>query len=124
MGSVTTDPVLRGTPVTVTAEMIRQYADITNDHNPIHLDPVFAASTPMGGVIAHGTMSLALIWQMLRVGFGPERTARAQLSIRFTRPVRIGARLVASGEPLADGSYAVRVSDQDGLAVIEGSVRL
>lgn len=124
MGSVTTDPVLRGTPVTVTAEMIRQYAEITNDFNPIHLDPDFAASTPMGGVIAHGTMSLALLWQMLRAGFGPERSSRAALSIRFTRPVRIGARLTASAEPLADGSYRVRVCDQDGMAVIEGSARL
>jgi 3-hydroxybutyryl-CoA dehydratase len=124
MGSVTTDSDLRGSPVTVTADMIRQYADITNDHNPIHLDPVFAASTPMGGVIAHGTMSLALIWQMLRAAFGPARSSRADLSIRFTRPVRVGARLTASATPMADGSYRVQVADQDGLTVIEGSVRL
>lgn len=124
MGSVTEQKTLRGVPVTVTADMIRQYADITNDYNPIHLDPVFAATTPMRGIIAHGTMSLALVWQLLRAEFGPTRCSTAAVSIRFTRPVRIGARLVASAEPQDDGGYLVRVNDQDGVTVIEGSAYL
>ncbi len=48
---------------------INAYARITDDFNPIHTDPTFAATTPMGGVIAHGTMSLNLIWQMAAQNF-------------------------------------------------------
>jgi len=36
---------------------ILAYAEITGDFNPIHVDPAFAATTAMGGVIAHGTLS-------------------------------------------------------------------
>ena len=42
-------------------QAILAYAELTGDFNPIHVDPEFAAKTPMGGVIAHGTLSLNLI---------------------------------------------------------------
>ncbi len=50
---------------------IRRYAELTGDFNPIHVDPEFAATTPFGGVIAHGTMSLNLIWQAAAASLGP-----------------------------------------------------
>ena len=108
----------------VNAEKIGLYADITNDFNPIHVDAEFAAKTPMGAVIAHGTMSLALVWQMLRQNFGAERCARASLDVRFVRPVRIGDRLVATGTAEPDGLCHVWVSNQDDIRVIDGKVRL
>lgn len=123
MGSVN-DASLSAVTFDVTAEKIALYADITNDYNPIHVDPEFAAQTPMKGIIAHGTMSLALLWQMLRQNFGPERCGRAELDIRFTRPVRIGDRLSASGSAGSDGCYEVWVANQDDVRVIDGKARL
>lgn len=108
----------------VTAKAIRAYAVITGDFNPIHLDPDFAATTPMKGVIAHGTMSLALIWQMLRRDFGPARSGKAQLEIRFTQPVRIGDQLRACHALNDQGGHDVWVENQSGVAVIKGSVKL
>jgi acyl dehydratase len=51
---------------------IRLYAEITDDFNPIHVDPEFAATTPMRGIIAHGMLSLNLIWQSLRATYGSQ----------------------------------------------------
>ena len=123
MGGMSDSP-LEEVALTVSEDEINQYAAITDDYNPIHLDADFAGRTPMGGVIAHGTMSLGLIWQMLRRNFGGERLATAELSIRFVRPVRPGDRVSAGGQPAEDGSISVWVRNQDGAEVIVGSARL
>lgn len=88
---------------------IRRYADITQDYNPIHLDPTFAARTPMGGIIAYGTMSLNLVWQSLAATFGMARMADIALDIRFIRPVREGDTVVSGGSLKAVGTYDVWV---------------
>lgn len=81
----------------VDREAIRKYAAITADNNPIHLDPAFAESTPMRGIIAHGTMSLSLIWQSLSEVCGPDQGDPIQLTVRFLRPVREGDIVIAGG---------------------------
>ena len=111
---------LKTTSLDVDLEKILQYAKITKDNNPIHTDPEFAKTTAMGGIIAHGTMSLALIWQMIRLNFGAARTSGFALDVRFTRPVRIGDCLTAGGEENEDGTYSVWLANQDGVYVIEG----
>ena len=110
----------------VDSAAIRAYAELTNDFNPIHLDPVFAASTPMGGVIAHGTMSICLLWQALFRTFGASAFEALELDIRFVKPVREGETLVAGGQPNADdaGVYDVWVRGDDGSDRVAGTVRL
>ena len=113
------------TPVTlqVTAEAIRAYAELTQDYNPIHLDPEFAKNTAMGGVIAHGTMSLNLMWQSLAQSLGSAALCDGAMQIRFQRPVRIGQQVTAKGTALVDtpGTYAIWVENEEGVRVIEGS---
>lgn len=115
-------------PVRLRVDMpaILAYADITGDFNPLHVDPAFAATTPMGGVIAHGTMSLNLIWQAIARTFGADAAARSAIDVRFARPVRIGDSLEAGGAESASrpGTFEVWVSNQDGVTVIEGSATL
>lgn len=102
---------------------ILAYAEITADFNPIHVDPEFAATTPMGGVIAHGTMSSNLILQSVAASFGRRVAQRCAMDIRFARPVRVGDVLEAGGIATdRPGVYEVRVRNQDGVAVIEGTV--
>lgn len=111
----------------VDAATIRAYAELTDDFNPIHLDADFAARTPLGGVIAHGTLSLCLLWQALWRSFGDRAFDGLDLDIRFIRPVRIGETLIAGGEPNAeagaDGHYDVWVRGDDGSDRVVGSLR-
>ena len=53
----------------ITQERINQFADATNDHQFIHVDPEMAKATPWGTTIAHGflTLSLLLICQLKMV---------------------------------------------------------
>ncbi|MBL4873532.1 MAG: acyl dehydratase [Rhodobacteraceae bacterium] len=124
MGSMTPKEPVCGIPLTVTTDVIGRYATITNDFNPIHVDPVFAAQSSMGGIIAHGTMSLALIWQILRAEFGVTRCGAANVDIRFTKPVRINDVLTAKVELKEDNAFYVWVENQTGVRVIDGVARL
>jgi acyl dehydratase len=110
--------------LTVDSERIWRYAELTHDANPIHLDPDFAARTPMGGIIAHGTMSLNLIWQSLTASLSPEAIQNLMLDVRFVRPVRIGDTVTAGGRRREDVPfcYDVWVRNNAGETVIEGSV--
>jgi acyl dehydratase len=105
-------------------DTILKYAAVTNDYNPIHVDREFAAKSPMGGIIAHGTMSVALIWQALRNTLGVDALNRVHLEIRFVQPVRIDDDVTGGGE-LRVGStppvYEVWVRNARGQDVIKGT---
>lgn len=93
---------------------IRLYADITGDYNPIHLDPEFAAKTPMGGIIAHGMLSLSLIWQSLYATFGRDHMKDVMLDVRFVRPVRENDLAIAGGSRKDEaGAYEVWVRTEN-----------
>ena len=113
---------LKPVSLCVDREAILRYAEITGDYNPIHVDPAFAAKTPMGGVIAHGTLSMNLLWQSLAATFGAAALRGAALEIRFVKPVREGDTVEAGGRAAGDatGSFEVWVRNQNGENVIEG----
>lgn len=88
--------------MTIDQQRIDRFADATDDHQWIHVDPERAATGPFGRTIAHGYLTLSLankfLPQLLDVrGFshgvnvGTERT-------RFLSPVPVGAKIRAHGE--------------------------
>ncbi|MCC5988550.1 MAG: MaoC family dehydratase [Pararhodobacter sp.] len=110
----------------VNSTVIAHYARLTDDFNPIHVDPDFAATTPMGGIIAHGMLSMSLIWQALARSLGQAGRERIELKVRFTRPVRLGDTVTAGGRLLPDASpacYEVWVQNQAGDPVIVGTAQ-
>ncbi len=117
---------LRPIALHVQRETILAYAEITGDYNPIHVDPEFAAATPMGGVIAHGTMSLNLLWQSIAATLGEDALHRTNLDIRFVRPVRIGDTVEAGGVRLPErvDTWEVWVRNAAGEPVISGTATL
>ncbi|MCY1222888.1 putative enoyl-CoA hydratase 1 [Achromobacter veterisilvae] len=112
--------------MTVSQADIDLYAELTDDFNPLHVDPTFAAATPMGGTIAHGTLSVNLIWQSLARTFGPAALDRFDLDIRFLKPLHAGGAIIAGGESLAGspGRFGVWVKDAAGATLIAGQVAL
>ncbi len=112
--------------ITVESASIAAYAELTNDFNPIHLDPEFAAQTVMGGIIAHGTLSICLLWQSIFRTFGSREAAGAEIDVRFVKPVRQGETLHAGGELEGDDPslYHVWVRGGDGSERVRGTLRL
>jgi acyl dehydratase len=76
------------------------FADATNDHQFIHVDPERAARTPFGGTIAHGFLTLSLL-PCLTAETAPEIEGLALVvnygadKLRFLQPVRVGSRIRA-----------------------------
>jgi len=117
---------LRAVSLTADADVIRAYGELTDDFNPIHIDPEFAAGTPMGGCIAHGTMSICLLWQSLFRSLGDAAAQHVELDVRFVKPVRVGETIHAGGElePGDSACYRVWVRGDDGVDRLVGTARL
>ena len=54
----------------VTQENVNLFADVTADHQFIHIDPEKAAQTPFGGTIAHGFYTLSMLSHFAETGCG------------------------------------------------------
>ena len=81
----------------ITQEQLHRYADASGDHNPLHLDPEFAATTQFGGTIAHGMLVLAFVSEMLTAAFGRAWLESGRLKIRFRAPAKPGDEVTATG---------------------------
>ena len=83
-------------------DRVNGFADVTGDHQWIHVDVARASEGPFGGTIAHGylTMSLAnyFLPQLIEVrGFAHAVNVGAD-RLRFLNPVKVGSRIRATGE--------------------------
>lgn len=80
----------------MTQARVDQFADVTEDHNFIHVDPERAQDTPFGGTIAHGFLSLSLLapvgQQLLQVTDAAMSINYGLDRVRFPAPLRVGAR--------------------------------
>ena len=74
----------------VTAELIEKFADVSGDHNPIHLDDEFASKTRFGKRIAHGMLSGAFISAILGNEYKGSTVTYLSQTLKFTAPVFIG----------------------------------
>ena len=83
----------------VTQENVNLFADVTEDHQFIHIDPEKAAQTPFGGTIAHGFYTLSMLSHFAETGCGVvlENTKMGVNygcdKLRFIQPVRVGSRI-------------------------------
>ena len=84
--------------VVIDQERINQFADVTEDHQFIHIDPEAAAKTPFGTTIAHGFLTLSMLSKLaadsvivlegvkMGVNYGFEK-------VRFVTPVKAGKNI-------------------------------
>lgn len=79
----------------VTDELIRKFADVSGDYNPIHLDEEFAKGTRFGKRIAHGMLCGAFISAVLGHEFSERKIVYLSQTLKFTAPVFIGDTVTA-----------------------------
>ncbi|MCK0174856.1 MULTISPECIES: MaoC family dehydratase [Mycobacteriaceae] len=86
----------------ITQDRVNLFADATDDHQWIHVDPEKAANGPFGGTIAHGLLTLSLLPHFSHQLYTVKNIAMAinygYNKVRFITPVKVGARLRARGE--------------------------
>ena len=80
----------------VTDDLIRKFAEVSGDYNPIHLDEEVAKNTRFGKRIAHGMLSGAFISAVLGYEFSERKIVYLSQTLKFTAPVFIGDTVTAT----------------------------
>jgi len=110
----------------VTEQDLILFAAVSGDHNPVHLDAEYAATTPFKGQIAHGMFTGALISAALAMDLPGPGTVYLGQNLSFRKPVMINDKLTVvlevtskhESKPVV--TLSCTVSNQDGKTVATG----
>jgi 3-hydroxybutyryl-CoA dehydratase len=69
---------------------VTQFADVSGDRNPVHLDPEYAATTIFGGCITHGMLTASYISAVFGMHLPGPGAIYVSQSLNFKGPVRVG----------------------------------
>lgn len=87
--------------MTVTAEHVRKYAEITGDYNPLHFDEAFVARTKFGRLVAQGGLTTGILHALVAMDMPGAGTVFLSQNWKFTAPVYIGDTITAEAEVLS-----------------------
>jgi acyl dehydratase len=113
--------------LTLTAEHVRLFADISGDRNPLHFDEAYAATTRFGRLVVQGGLTTGLLHALVAMDMPGPGTVFLSQQWRFTAPVYIGDTITAHAEVLSVHpskpvtELRVEVVRQDGQQVLEGT---
>jgi 3-hydroxybutyryl-CoA dehydratase len=115
--------------ITVTDQMIQDFARCTGDYNPIHMDEEFAKKTSFGRRICHGLLTAGFISRVLAMKLEDEGIYLAQ-TLKFMKPVFIGdtvtvdVTITAYREKSAIGVADTIVRNQNNEVVLKGEATI
>ncbi len=113
----------------VSEQDVQDFARVSGDYNPLHMDEEFAKATPFGGRIAHGALTASYISAILGNDLPGPGAIFTDLELRFRRPVRIGDKVTAVAEvqeKIERGNRVVLAvkCEVDGKAVVKGIAKV
>jgi acyl dehydratase len=114
----------------VTDELIRQFAEVSGDHNPIHLDEDFAKTTRFGKRIAHGMLTASFISAVLGYKLNVRKIVYLGQTLRFKHPTFIGDMVTAKAtvQKIREDKPIITIEticeNQDGTILVEGEATI
>jgi acyl dehydratase len=112
--------------VEVTQERVNAFADVTGDHQYIHVDPERAKQTFFGGTVAHGYLTLSLLPMLganrhgIRINLNGKLAVNYGMNkVRFPAPVRVGKRIRVHTKLIAVEEIGDRAVQTTNLQTIE-----
>ena len=134
ISNVTFDEIVIGDTATytrlITNQEVEAFAAISGDHNPLHLDPDYAATTSFGECIAHGMLTGALISAAIAMQLPGPGSVYLNQSLQFRAPVFLGDTLTVTLEVTEKHgkrpwvTLSCTVENQDGKAVAKGEAQV
>ena len=116
--------------LTITSEMVKKYAEITGDYNPLHFDEAFAAKTRFGRLIAQGGITTGLLHALVAMDLPGPGSVFLNQSWSFPKPVYIGDTIRAEAtvkswrSARSMGVMNFTVANQNGDVVLKGEATL
>ena len=83
---------------TFTQDDVKTFANVTGDHNPIHLDPEYAKTSRFGKPIIHGTLTLGLISAIVARDLPGPGSVLLKQTIEYPAPLYVGEEVQATVE--------------------------
>lgn len=111
---------------TVTETDVVNFAGLSGDFNPVHINELAARKSMFGRRIAHGMLGASFISTVLGTQYPGEGTIYLGQNLSFKKPVYLGDTLTATVEVIevVEGKNKLRlkttVTNQDDVVVIEG----
>ncbi len=111
-------------------ELVKSFADMSGDYNPLHMDEIYAARTQFGGRVAHGMLSASFFSALVGMLCPGSHCLYLSQDVRFKKPIFLNTRVVVKGT-VTEKSDAVNiiflrtlVLDKDGVVVVEGEAKV
>jgi acyl dehydratase len=112
--------------ITLTAEHVKTYAEMTGDYNPLHFEEDFASKTKFKKLVVQGGLTTGLLHALVAMDMPGPGTVFLSQNWKFTAPVFIGDTITAEAEVLSVHAskpvtqLKVAIARQDGETVLEG----
>ena len=112
--------------ITLTAEHVKTYAEITGDYNPLHFDADFTSKTKFGKLVVQGGLTTGLLHALVAMDLPGPGTVFLSQNWKFTAPVFIGDTITAVAEVLSVHAtkpvtqLKMTIRRQDGETVLDG----
>ncbi len=87
--------------LTLTADHVQTFADLTGDCNPLHFDESFAAKTKFKRLVVQGGLTTGLLHALVAMDMPGPGTVFLSQNWKFTAPVFIGDTITAEAEILS-----------------------
>ncbi len=112
--------------LTLTAEHVEKYAEITGDYNPLHFDAAFAAGTKFGKLVVQGGLTTGILNALVAMDMPGPGTVFLSHDFKFVAPVFIGDTITGEAEVLSVHAskpvtqLKITITRQTGETVLEG----
>ncbi len=112
--------------LTLTAEHVATFAQLTGDYNPLHFDQDFASRTKFGRLVVQGGLTTGLLHALVAMDLPGPGTVFLSQDWKFTAPVFIGDTITAQAEVTSVHAtkpvcqLSIRVLRQDDEVVLQG----
>lgn len=111
--------------ITITKDLVKNYADLVGDYNPIHLNEEYAKTTIFKTRIAHGMLVSSFISSIIATDFPGEGSIYLSQNLKFLKPCYLGDKLEYIVEQVDKVNFKfylnTKVYNQIGELILDGS---
>lgn len=86
---------------TFSEDDVRKFADVTGDHNPVHLDADFARRSRFGAPVVHGSLTMGLVSGLIARELPGEGSVLMKQMVEYPAPLYVGEEVVVRVEVLS-----------------------
>ena len=112
--------------MTITADHVKRFAELSGDYNPLHFDETFAAKTKFKKLVVQGGLTTGLLHALVAMDMPGPGTVFLSQNWKFTAPVFIGDTIIAEAEVVGRHEtkpvtqLKIKITRHEGETVLEG----